>query len=126
MTEAIRIAEEAGFVPYDPMATYKAGDRVYVNNRGKAIMLAVIGTEGTRQGVHIAAAHIDNPRLDLKPHPVFEKDGLAQFKTHYYGGIKKYQWTAIPLSMHGRICRKDGSFVDITLGEKPGEPQFTG
>ena len=125
VTEAIRIAEEAGFVPYDPMATYKAGDRVYVNNRGKAIMLAVIGTEGTRQGVHIAAAHIDNPRLDLKPHPVFEKDGLAQFKTHYYGGIKKYQWTAIPLSMHGRICRKDGSFVDITLGEKPGEPQFT-
>lgn len=125
VTEAIRIAEKEGFVPYDPAVKYKAGDRVYVNNRGKAIMLAVIGTEGTRQGVHIAAAHIDNPRLDLKPHPVFEKDGLAQFKTHYYGGIKKYQWTTIPLSMHGRICRKDGSFVDITLGEKPGEPQFT-
>lgn len=122
---AVRIAEEAGFVPYDPMASYRAGDRIYVNNRGKAVMFAVIGTEGCRQGVHLSAAHIDNPRLDLKPHPLYEKDGLAQFKTHYYGGIKKYQWTTIPLSMHGRICRKDGSQVDITLGERPGEPQFT-
>lgn len=125
VTEAIRIAEEAGFVPYDPMATYKAGDRVYVNNRGKAIMLAVIGTEGTRQGVHIAAAHIDNPRLDLKPHPVFEKDGLAQFKTHYYGGIKKYQWTAIPLAMHGVVIKRDGTCVNVCVGEEPGDPQFT-
>ena len=122
---AIRIAEEAGFEPYNRDATYQPGDRVYVNNRGKALMLAVIGTEGCRLGLHIAAAHIDNPRLDLKPHPVYEQDGLAELKTHYYGGIKKYQWTTIPLSMHGRICRKDGSEVDITLGERPGEPQFT-
>ena len=121
---AVEKIREAGFTSYEPGKKYQPGDRVYSVNRGKAILLAVIGRNGCRNGVHIAASHIDSPRLDLKPHPLFEKDGMSFFKTHYYGGIKKYQWTAIPLAMHGRIFRKDGSCVDIRIGEKAGEPQF--
>lgn len=122
---AIEAAEKAGFAPYDEGKHYKPGDRVYYNNRGKAVILAVIGEEGCRDGVRIAAAHIDSPRLDLKPHPLYEKDGFALFKTHYYGGIKKYQWTAIPMSLHGRVVLKDGTHVDLRVGEEPGDPQFT-
>jgi aspartyl aminopeptidase len=121
---AVAEAEKAGFVPFDSSKKYHAGDKVYYNNRGKAVILAVIGTEGCRGGVHIAASHIDSPRLDLKPHPLYEKDDVALFKTHYYGGIKKYQWTTIPLSMHGRVILKDGTRVDVSLGEHDGEPQF--
>ena len=121
---AIVRAEKEGFVAFDPKKSYKAGDKVYYNNRGKALILAVIGKEGCKDGVRIAAAHIDSPRLDLKPHPLYEKDELALFKSHYYGGIKKYQWTAIPLSMHGLAVLKDGTHVEIRLGEEPGEPQF--
>ena len=97
---------------------------MYYNNRGKALILAVIGKDGCKNGVRIAAAHIDSPRLDLKPHPLYEESELALFKSHYYGGIKKYQWTAIPLSMHGLAVLKDGTRVEIRLGEEPGEPQF--
>jgi aspartyl aminopeptidase len=122
---AIQIAEDAGFQPYDSEKAYQAGDRVYFNNRGKSLILTIFGTEGCKNGVRIEAAHIDCPRLDLKPHPLFEDKDLAQMKTHYYGGIKKYQWTTIPLAMHGRICRKDGTMVDIRLGENPGDPMFT-
>ena len=86
--------------------------------------MAVIGEESCREGVRIAAAHIDSPRLDLKPYPLYEANELVLFKTHYYGGIKKYQWTTIPLAMHGRIVRRDGTHLDICIGEKPGEPQF--
>lgn len=121
---AVEQAEKAGFVPFDSTKKYKAGDKVYYNNRGKAVVLAVIGTEGCRGGVRIAASHIDSPRLDLKPHPLYEKNELALFKTHYYGGIKKYQWTTIPLAMHGRVILKDGTRVDVKIGEKDGEPQF--
>ncbi|MEE8706362.1 MAG: aminopeptidase, partial [Oscillospiraceae bacterium] len=121
----IALAEKEGFTPYDPDKNYQAGDKVYFNNRGKAVILAVFGTKGCKNGVRIAASHIDSPRLDLKPHPLYEKDDLALLKTHYYGGLKKYQWTTIPLAMHGRICRKDGSQVDICLGEKSGDPMFT-
>ncbi len=121
---AVKSAEEAGFVPFDPAKKYNAGDKVYYNNRGRAIILAVIGKNGCKNGVRIAAAHIDSPRLDLKPHPLYEKDDIAWLKTHYYGGIKKYQWTAIPLSMHGRAVLKNGTKVDIRLGEEEGEPQF--
>ena len=121
---AISHAEAKGFVPFDPKATYKAGDKVYYNNRGKAIILAVIGKNGCKNGVRIAAAHIDSPRLDLKPYPLYEANDMALFKTHYYGGIKKYQWTTIPLAMHGRIVKRDGTFVDISIGEAPGEQQF--
>lgn len=122
---SIKTAEKAGFVPFDSSKKYKPGDKIYYNNRGKAIILAVIGKNGCKNGVRISAAHIDSPRIDLKPHPLYEKNEIAFFKSHYYGGIKKYQWTAIPLSMHGRVIRKGGSPVDIRLGEEEGEPQFT-
>ncbi len=122
---SIKTAEKAGFEPFDSSKKYKPGDKIYYNNRGKAIILAVIGKNGCKNGVRISAAHIDSPRIDLKPHPLYEKNEITFFKSHYYGGIKKYQWTAIPLSMHGRVIRKDGSPVDIRLGEEEGEPQFT-
>ena len=126
--EAVRtvvaLAEKEGFTAFDPSRTYQAGDRVYVNNRGKALILAVIGKKGCKNGVRISAAHIDSPRLDLKPHPLYEQNDLALFKSHYYGGIKKYQWTALPLSMHGIVVKKDGSVVEIRVGEELGDPQF--
>lgn len=122
--ETIAYAEKHGFVPFDRDAKYKPGDRVYYNNRDKSMILAVIGKQGCKQGVRMAAAHIDSPRLDLKPYPLYEANDLALFKSHYYGGIKKYQWTAIPLSMHGRVVRQDGTFVDISIGDQEGEPQF--
>lgn len=122
--EAIRRAEAKGFVPYDPTASYKPGDKVYVNNRGKSVMLAVIGEKGSREGVRIAAAHIDCPRIDLKPIPLYESSDLALLKTHYYGGIKKYQWTAIPLAMHGCVVLRGGKKVKVCIGEEPGDPQF--
>lgn len=117
-------AEKRGFVPFDKFGKYKAGDKVYYLNRKKAVILAVIGKKSIGEGAHIAAAHIDSPRLDLKPNPLYESNEIALFKTHYYGGIKKYQWTAIPLSLHGIIVRKDGTEVEISIGEKEGEPQF--
>lgn len=121
---AVGQAEKAGFVPFRPGVSYRPGDKVYRNNRGKALILAAVGKNGCRNGVRIAAAHIDSPRIDLKPHPLYEKDGLSLFKTHYYGGIKKYQWTAIPLAMHGHIVLKDGRQLDVCVGEKAGEPRF--
>ncbi len=124
VTWAVKAAEEAGFEPFDPEKKYKAGDKVYYNNRGKAMCLAVIGKKGAKKGVRIAAAHIDSPRVDLKPIPLYEASELALLKTNYYGGIKKYQWTAIPLSMHGKIIRKDGSEITVNVGEKPEDPQF--
>ena len=122
---AVKAAEDAGFIPFDPKKAYKAGDKVYYNNRGKAMCLAVIGKKGAKEGVRIAAAHVDNPRIDLKPIPLYESNELAMMKTHYYGGIKKYQWTAIPLALHGKIIRKDGQEITVRVGEKEGEPQFT-
>ena len=124
VTEAIAMAEKEGFVPFDPNAPLKAGDKVYLNNRGKALLLAVIGTRPITDGVTIAAAHIDSPRLDLKPNPLYEDSELAYFDTHYYGGIKKYQWTAIPMALHGVIVRQDGSAVTVSIGEEAGDPVF--
>jgi aspartyl aminopeptidase len=121
---ALKSAEQAGYELFDSNKKYAPGDKVYYNNRGKAIVLAVIGKNGCKNGIRIAAAHIDSPRIDLKPHPLYEKNDIAFFKSHYYGGIKKYQWTTIPLSMHGRVILKDGTMVDIRLGEEEGEPQF--
>ena len=118
-------AVAAGFKPFNEFGEpLKAGEKVYVMNRGKSIMLCVKGKRPINEGVRISAAHIDSPRIDLKQVPVYEDGALAFFKTHYYGGIKKYQWTAIPLSLHGRICKNDGSYVDICLGEAAGEPKF--
>ena len=120
----IEIIEKAGFVPFKKGVDYKAGDKVYFNNRGKALAVAVIGTEPIGNGVRIAAAHIDSPRLDLKPNPLYESDELALFKTHYYGGIKKYQWTTIPLSLHGVFCKKDGTTVKVNIGEDECDPKL--
>lgn len=122
--EAVRLALEAGFVPYEKGVKYGAGDKIYKLNRDKAVLLAVIGKKPVEQGVRIAAAHIDSPRLDLKQNPLFENDEMAYFKTHYYGGIKKYQWTVIPLSLHGVVCLSDGSRVTVKIGEDAGDPQF--
>ena len=122
--EAIKMAEKAGFVPFDRTAPLKAGDRVYVNNRNKALLLAVIGSRPITDGVSIAAAHIDSPRLDLKPNPLYEDHDLAYFDTHYYGGIKKYQWTAIPLALHGVVVLRDGTSVPVCVGEDPDDPVF--
>ncbi len=121
---AIKAAEEKGFVPYDFNATYKAGDKVYFNNRGKSICLAVIGKNGTKNGVRISAAHIDSPRLDLKPIPLYESNDTAMFKTHYYGGIRKYQWVATPIAMHGVFALKNGETLTVKVGEDDNDPVF--
>ncbi len=121
---AIAIAESKGFSEFDRSRQYKAGDKVYFNNRGKSVAFAVIGKESIENGVKISAAHIDSPRLDLKPNPLYEDIELALFKTHYYGGIKKYQWTAIPLSLHGVFALKDGTVKEVSIGDKADEPKF--
>ena len=120
----IEAAEAKGFVAFDNKKTYKAGDKVYLNNRGKSIILAVMGTKGVSEGAKIVAAHIDSPRLDLKPTPLYEADELAYFKTHYYGGIKKYQWVAIPLALHGVVIDKNGNSIKINIGEDAADPKF--
>ncbi len=117
-------AEKEGFTAFDKTKTYKAGDKVYLNNRGKSVILAVMGKAIAKNGVKIVASHIDSPRLDLKPTPLYEDSELAYFKTHYYGGIKKYQWVAIPLALHGVMIKADGESVKISIGEKEGEPKF--
>ncbi len=122
--EAIRIAEERGFVPYVRGAELKPGDKIYKNNRDKALALAVIGECPVSTGVNIAAAHIDSPRIDLKQSPIYESEGMCLFKTHYYGGIKKYQWPAIPLELHGVIALKSGEVIDVSVGNNPEDPVF--
>lgn len=122
--ESIKMAEKAGFKEFVPGRKYKTGDKVYYNNRNKALTLAIIGKNGTKDGVKLAIAHIDSPRLDLKPNPLYESNDIALFKTHYYGGIKKYQWTAIPLALHGIIATKSGKTIEVTIGEKQNEPCF--
>ncbi len=118
------IAEKAGFVPYESGKKYSAGERVYLINRKKNIVLAVIGKKGCKEGVKLSIAHIDSPRLDLKPNPLYEANDLALFKTHYYGGIKKYQWTAVPLALHGVVALKNGKTVTVKIGEKDSDPIF--
>lgn len=122
--EAVRQAEKEGFKPFKKGEKYAEGDKIYLNNRGKSIILAVIGKAPIEQGVNIAAAHIDSPRLDLKQNPLYESDGLGYFKTHYYGGIKKYQWPAIPMALHGVIYKADGERVDVKIGEEEDDPVF--
>ncbi len=120
----VKLLEENGYKPYEPGMGLKAGDKVYVNNRGKAVMMAVIGTDDIKNGVDICAAHIDSPRIDLKQCPVYEDNEIAYFKTHYYGGIKKYQWTVIPLALHGVIIKADGTKISVKIGEDEGDPVF--
>ncbi|MFT3952669.1 MAG: aminopeptidase [Oscillospiraceae bacterium] len=121
---AIVLAEEKGFKEFKKGKKYEPGDKVYAVNRGKAIILCVLGSEGLENGVRISAAHIDSPRIDLKQHPLYEESSLALFKTHYYGGIKKYQWAAIPLSLHGVIVKADGEKVEVNIGEDAKDPVF--
>lgn len=120
----IEMAEDNGFVEYVDGMELKAGDKVYRNNRGKSLILAVIGKKSMEHGCVIAGAHVDSPRIDLKQNPLYESDELAYFKTHYYGGIKKYQWVTIPLELHGVVVLKTGETVDITIGRDPADPQF--
>ena len=121
----IEILSGAGFSEYDPKKKLVPGDRFYINNRGKNLFAVVIGSGDIEaEGIRINASHIDSPRLDLKPMPVFEADGVGYLKTHYYGGIRKYQWPTIPLSLHGVVVKKDGTTVEIIVGEEPGDPVF--
>ena len=119
---AVDTAEKHGFKPLTAGMTLNPGDKVYYNNRDKSILLAVIGSESLAKGANICAAHVDSPRMDLKPNPLYEDSEIAYFKTHYYGGIKKYQWPTIALAIHGVICRKDGSKVTVTIGEDDNDP----
>ena len=120
----VAVAKEYGFAEMKPGMAVKAGDKVYFNNRGKSIILAVIGSESLAKGCNICAAHVDSPRMDLKPNPLYEDSEIAYFKTHYYGGIKKYQWATIPLAIHGVVYRKDGTVVTVTVGEDDNDPVF--
>ncbi|MBE6016175.1 MAG: aminopeptidase [Lachnospiraceae bacterium] len=120
----IKLAEEKGFKEYKAGMKLKAGDKVYYNNRGKAIMLAVIGTEKMDKGINLTAAHTDAPRLDLKPNPLYEDGELAYFKTHHYGGIRKYQWLSRTLELYGVVILADGSSVEVNIGADEGDPQF--
>ncbi len=121
---SLELAKANGFVEFEQDKKYSAGDKVYYVNRGKAIALAVIGKNGTKNGVRFAIAHIDSPRVDLKPNPLYEDNSLAYFKTHYYGGIKKYQWTVMPLALHGTVVKLDGTKVDIKVGVSEDDPCF--
>jgi aspartyl aminopeptidase len=122
--EAVAMLEMQGYRPFGAGKNYKTGDKVYYVNRGKAIIATTFGKAEMEQGLRINGAHIDSPRLDLKPNPVFEKNDLAYFKTHYYGGIKKYQWGTVPLAIHGVIIKKNGEIVELNIGEKEGDPVF--
>ena len=124
VAKAETMLKEAGYTEFDPKASYQPGDKVYFNNRGKAIIASTFGTAPLDEGVRLNAAHIDAPRLDLKPTPVYEKNDIAYFKTHYYGGIRKYQWATIPLSLHGVIYKKNGDAVTVNIGEDPADPVF--
>lgn len=120
--DSIRLAEEKGFKPLDSFETLKSGDKVYVNNRDKNIALFVIGNKPLTEGMRILGAHIDSPRMDLKQNPLYESEGFVLADTHYYGGVKKYQWVTIPLSLYGVVAKKDGTVVDVVIGEDDNDP----
>ena len=122
--KAVELLEQAGYVPFVEGADYKAGDKVYFVNRGKSLLMSTFGTASLEEGVRLNAAHIDSPRLDLKPNPVYENHEMAYFKTHYYGGIRKYQWVTIPLAMHGVIVKQNGEMINVCVGENEGDPVF--
>lgn len=120
--DSIRLAKEKGFKPLDSFETLKSGDKVYVNNRDKNIALFVIGNKPLTEGMRILGAHIDSPRMDLKQNPLYESEGFVLADTHYYGGVKKYQWVTIPLSLYGVVAKKDGTVVDVVIGEDDNDP----
>ncbi len=121
----VEMAKEAGFTEYKLGDKLKIGDKKYLNHRGKSVILFTVGTEDIeKEGIRILAAHIDSPRLDLKQVPMYEDGGMGFLKTHYYGGIKKYQWTAIPLALHGVIVKCGGEVIDVNIGEDDSDPVF--
>ena len=126
--EATKFIEEYaiknGYKKFDKNAKYKTGDKIYYNNRDKSIILSTVGKQNILDGINFCVSHIDSPRIDLKVTPMFESDQIAYFKTHYYGGIRKYQWVCVPLAMHGKIFLKNGNCVELCLGEKDDEPKF--
>lgn len=122
--ESVRIAEEAGFKPYTFGMKLSAGEKYYYNNCGKNLFLFTVGSEPIENGVRISVAHIDSPRLDLKQCPLYEEGGMSFFKTHYYGGIRKYQWVATPLALHGVISKANGTNVEVSIGEDDNDPVF--
>ena len=122
--EAIRFAEECGFKSLDSFKTLKEGDKIYAVNKLRSVVLAVIGSEDITSGVNIVGAHIDAPRLDLKPNPLYEDGEMAYFKTHYYGGIKKYQWGTIPLALHGVVIKRNGETVNVRIGDENDDVTF--
>ena len=125
VTEGIKMAVAAGFVPYEWGQDVKPGDKYYYDNRGKNLFLFTVGTEDLNEGgFRISAAHVDSPRIDLKQCPVYEDNGIGYFKTHYYGGIRKYQWVTIPLALHGVVVKADGTSVDVVIGEDDNDPIF--
>ena len=124
VNNAIAIAMDRGFSEYRPGMALKPGMKIFSNNRGKALMLAVIGKKPLSEGAVIAGAHVDAPRLDLKQVTMYESDEMCYFKTHYYGGIKKYQWVAMPLELHGVVALKSGEVVEVSIGRDPEEPKF--
>ncbi len=117
-------AKSRGFKEFSKENSYQAGDKIYLNNRDKSVILAVIGKDDIKNGVNVIASHLDSPRLDLKQNPLYEASELAFFKTHYYGGIKKYQWGTVPLSLHGVIIKDDGEKVSVRIGDQQGDPVF--
>ena len=119
---SVAMAEKAGYKPFGRGIKGKSGDKFYYVNRGKNLFLVTLGKKPLNEGIHFNIAHIDSPRIDLKPNPLYETEELAYFKTHYYGGIKKYQWATIPLALHGRIMTADGKAIDLDFGEKEGDP----
>ncbi len=120
--EAVRRAEQAGYRDLDTMETLKSGDRVYVNTMNKSIQLYILGREPLEKGLNLVGAHVDSPRMDVKQNPLYEDGDLALLDTHYYGGIKKYQWVTLPLALHGVVARKDGTTVDVIVGEDEDDP----
>ena len=122
--EAVSLLEKKGYIPFEAGKSYEPGTKVYYVNRNKAIIATTFGRESLEKGIRINGAHIDSPRLDLKPNPLYEKSDLAYFKTHYYGGIRKYQWGTIPLAIHGVVVKKNGEMVEINIGEDSSDPVF--
>ena len=122
--ESEQMLKDAGYQQFDPKKTYKPGDKIYFIQCNKAVVASTIGTKSFEDGFHLVIAHTDSPRLDLKPRPLYEEGEQCFLKTHYYGGIKKYQWTAIPLALHGTVVRKDGSTLSVAIGEEEGDPVF--
>ena len=122
--QLIAMAKKAGYKDLNACKKLKVGDKVYITKMNKAIALFHLGSEPLENGMNILGAHIDSPRLDAKQNPLYEKDNITYLNTHYYGGIKKYQWTTLPLAIHGVVCKKDGSTVKIIIGENESDPVF--